>query len=130
VFKDYRVHKVYRESRDLLDYKVQQVYKVSQEHPAVQQDGRDPRVYRGFQEVPPIQAQQDLRGSQDGQAPQDKQVFKVLLDLRVQQELLDLPPIQAQQEPQESQVPRVQQVPEAEVEVQCRLLDRLGLRVS
>jgi hypothetical protein len=49
---------------------------------------------------------------------------------RVQQELLDLPPIQAQQEPQESQVPRVQPVPEVGVEVQCRLLDQLGLRVS
>jgi hypothetical protein len=127
VFKDYRVHKVCRESRDLLDYKVQQVYKVLQDCRVVQQDGQDPQVYKVFQEVRPIQAQQDGRGSQAQQVRLAYKDHKELQDLRVQQELQELLPIRAQRDLLDYKVLRVL---EMQVEVQCRLLDRLDLRVS
>jgi hypothetical protein len=115
VFKDYRVHKVCRESRDLLDYKVQQVYKVLLECQEVQQDGRDLQGYRDSQEVPPIQVQRDLRDSQDGRDPRVNKDHKELQGLRVQRELQELLRTQVQRDLLDY---KVLQVLEMQVEVQ------------
>jgi hypothetical protein len=115
VFKDYRVHKVYRESQDLLDYKVQQVCKVFLECQEVQQDGRDLQVQWEFQEVLPIQVQRDGQETQVQQVPLANKDHKELQDLPVQQELQGLLRTQVQRDLLDYEVLRVL---EMQVEVQ------------
>jgi hypothetical protein len=115
VFKDYRVHKVCRESQDLLDYKVQQVYKVLQDCQEVQRDGRDLQVQWEFQEVLPIQVQRDGQETQVQQVPLEYKGHKELQGLQVQRELQELLPIQVQRDLLDY---RVLQVLEMQVEVQ------------